>query len=241
MLYTTVYMCVCVWYSDKKRDYFGSGENFFRNVIDLQSSPLCWLGTKVSTSVFPLQIPKRAVMRKKEKKGERTTEARGHIEWRAAYEQGLSLIESFMSSRPAEMECRACAAALIGSLAARGGWELPHLRSVKNGLIHFPHERVSLGRHQTSQSTQIYGPLKQQASWPPCHHRLCCWDTLHPHSARRSSPSQASVLIVHPFHQYRFYCLTWTTLGVCNPAILHLTLFDTKGVVYCNYSPLLLS
>lgn len=42
----------------------------------------------------------------------------------------------------------------------------------KNGLIHFPHERVSLGRHQTSQSTQIYGPLKQQASWPPCHHRL---------------------------------------------------------------------
>lgn len=38
----------------------------------------------------------------------------------------------------------------------------------KNGLIHFLHERVSLGRHHTSQSTQIYGPLKQQGSWPLC-------------------------------------------------------------------------
>lgn len=44
---------------------------------------------------------------------------------------------------------------------SRGGRELR-----KNGLIHFLHERVSLGQHQTSQSTQIYGPLKQQASWP---------------------------------------------------------------------------
>lgn len=44
---------------------------------------------------------------------------------------------------------------------SRGGRELR-----KNSLIHFLHERVSLGQHQTSQSTQIYRPLKQQASWP---------------------------------------------------------------------------
>lgn len=44
---------------------------------------------------------------------------------------------------------------------SRGGRELR-----KNGLIHFLHERVSLGQHQTSQSTQIYRPLKQRAPSP---------------------------------------------------------------------------
>ena len=49
-------------------------------------------------------------------------------------------------------------------LSARPAAQLRHLLFVKNGLIHFLHERVSLGRHRTSQATQIYGPLKQQAS-----------------------------------------------------------------------------
>lgn len=95
---------------------------------------------------------------------ERTTQERGWTEWRAAHKQRLSLIESFMSSRPAAMECCACAAALIGSLAVeQGRVRASTLAICKNGLIHFPHERVSQGRHRTSQSTQIYGPLKQQA------------------------------------------------------------------------------
>lgn len=69
-----------------------------------------------------------------------------------------------MSSRPAEMECRSCAAALIKALAAGEGERSVKKKRKKNGLIHFLHERVSLGQHQTSQSTQIYGPLKQRAS-----------------------------------------------------------------------------
>jgi hypothetical protein len=79
----------------------------------------------------------------------------------ASNKQELSLIERFMSWSPGlEWSAARESQPLIGSPAA----QLRHLLFVKNGLIHFLHERVSLGRHRTSQATQIYGPLKQQAS-----------------------------------------------------------------------------
>lgn len=84
---------------------------------------------------------------------------------------------------------------------SRGGCELR-----KNSLIHFLHERVSLGQHQTSQSTQIYGPLKEQASWPLC--ATIGW------LLRHAAPSLARVLrpsgrLPHcsSFHWEHFYCL----------------------------------
>lgn len=58
---------------------------------------------------------------------------------------------------------------------SRGGRELR-----KNGLIHFLHERVSLGQHQTSQSTQIYGPMKAVGLLTIiCHHRLAAKTLTH--------------------------------------------------------------
>lgn len=89
--------------------------------------------------------------------------------------------------------------------SSRGGWELH-----KNGLIRFPHERVSLGQHQTRQSTQIYGPLKQQAFWPMCHHRLAA----ETHCTLINSWSQPSIitgqsfLSAHPF--------IWLTCITCS-------------------------
>lgn len=98
-----------------------------------------------------------------------------------------------MSSRPAQMECCARAAALIGSLAAgQGRVRASTLAICKNGLIHFPHERVSEGRHQTSQSNADLWTIKAAGLLTAVPLQASLQDTLHPHSR---PPSQAGVIV----------------------------------------------
>ena len=115
--------------------------------------------------------PKLGVMRgKKEKlrenKGKRTDWMKSSIQTRVVTNREFYELQTCWNGVAVHVQ------QLLSARWQQGRVRASTLALRKNGLIHFPHERVSLGRHQTGQSTQIYGPLKQQASWPLCHHRL---------------------------------------------------------------------
>lgn len=165
----------------------------------------------MSTSVFPLQKPKRGVMRKKrkERKTEREQQRHERMDWmKSSIQTGVVTNREFYELQTCWNGVPCVCSSSYRLAGSEGRVRASTLALRKNGLIHFPHERVSLGRHQTSQSTQIYGPLKQQASWPLCHRRLAAKTHTAPSfMLGHYSPSQAGSLIVHPLISTTFTAL----------------------------------